>query len=602
MMIKKLISTAMAIMAVLILTAQKRLSIIPEFPQRGQTVTVNFDPRIAGAGSSGKSIGPDAGIVTLVFSSSTLYDQPYRVDMEKRGGIWTISFPLERYATFASFYLQSGEIIEAPAKGHYEIMVYDKKRKPVFSANLHRGYSLNQQLGKSPGLAAAQAAMFKKELELYPDNYEAKLRLLTSQMNAAPENGKEKLRKEALKVISDRFYAAPTNGGNLNKVTMGYHIIGEPQRVDSIRKVVIEKYAGSDLAWEYYIGQISREKDTATKIALLEKALQHETTTNGNAFTGAHERLFELFAAKKDSTKALYHAGFMRRGEKDPYTPRMYKEITQTLLDNDLALDSAAWYAEHTLSMADSFPVGVIRYWPETGYVYPYTNDSMRQSVYSTARGNLLSMLAQINYKRGRITEAQQNIDAALQAALDKETADNAAWFFRKTNQPGRLDQLQAARLKLMKKDVAKKRIRIPAPSLKQFTTLDGKPVDTNALKNKVLLIDFWATWCGPCMEEMPYIQKLYDACKQNPDVVFMIVNSGSRNTLKDAQSWFGNRKYSFPVYYNTDPAVGDKFKFSVIPATYIINREGYIEFSNIGFEGADIEMKLKLQIEMALQ
>ncbi|WP_127125867.1 TlpA disulfide reductase family protein [Pseudoflavitalea rhizosphaerae] len=603
MMIKKLISIAMAIMAVLIVTAQKkRLSIIPEFPQRGETVTVHFNPRVPVAGSMENKISADAGAVTLVFSSSTLYDQPYRVDMEKKKGIWTASFPLERYATFASFYLQSGEIIETPARGHYEIMVYDKKRKPVFSANLHRGYSLNQQLGKSPGLAAAQAALFKKELELYPDNYEAKLRLLTSQMNAAPENGKEKLRKEALKVIADRFYTAPTNGGNLNKVTMGYHIIGEPRRVDSIRKIVIEKYAGSDLAWEYYIGQISREKDTATKTGLLEKALQHETAANSNVFTSAHERLFELYAAKKDSAKALYHLSFMRKAEKDPYTPRMYKEITQTLLDNNLALDSAAWYAEYTLSMADSFPVGLIRYWPETGYVYPYTNDSMRQAVYSTARGNLLSMLAQINYKRGRINEAQQNMDAALQASLDKETADNAAWFFRKTNQPDRLEQLQAARMKLMEKEVAKKRIRIPAPSLEHFTTLDGKPVDTNALKNKVLLIDFWATWCGPCMEEMPYIQKLYDAYKQNPDVVFMVVNSGSRNTLKDARGWFGNRKYSFPVYYNTDPAVGDKFKFNVIPATYIINREGFIEFSNIGFEGADIEMKLKLQIDMALQ
>ncbi len=100
----------------------------------------------------------------------------------------------------------------------------------------------------------------------------------------------------------------------------------------------------------------------------------------------------------------------------------------------------------------------------------------------------------------------------------------------------------------------------------------------------------------------MPYIQKLYDAYKQNPDVLFMVVNSGARNTMEDAQKWPGNCKYSFPVYYNTDPAVGDKFKFNVIPATYIISRDGFIEFSNIGFEGADIETKLKLQIDMVLQ
>jgi thiol-disulfide isomerase/thioredoxin len=602
MMMQRSISTAIAIMAVLTLTAQKRLNIAPEYPERGQTVTITFDPRIPATGSDANTIGPDAASVTMVFSSSTFYDQPYRKEMEKKGAVWIASFPLERYATFASFYLQSGDAIDKPARGHYEVMVYTKNKKPVFSAYLHRGYSLKLQMGKSEDVTAAQAALFKKELELYPENYEAKLRLLTLQMTTAPEKKKEEYRKAALKVIADRFYAAPTNAGNLNKVTMGYHIIGEPQRVDSIRKVVIEKYNGSDLAWDYYIGQVGREKDTATKIGLLEKALQHETAANAGAFTGAHERLFELYAAKKDSAKALYHLAFMRKAPKDPYTPRMYKEITQTLLNNELALDSAAWYAEYTLSMADSFPVGVIRYWPETGYVYPYTTDSMRKAEYSMARGNLLSMLAQINYKRGRITESQQNIDAALKASMDKETADNAAWFFRQTNQPQRLQQLQAARMESMAREVAKKRIRIPAPSLKYFTTLDGKPVDTNALKNKVLLIDFWATWCVPCMEEMPYIQKLYDAYKQHPDVVFMVVNSGARNTLEDAKKWQGNRKYSFPVYYNTDPAVADKFKFNVIPATYIISRDGFVEFSNIGFEGADIETKLKLQIDMVLQ
>ncbi len=51
--------------------------------------------------------------------------------------------------------------------------------------------------------------MFKKELELYPDNYEAKLRLLTLQMSTAPENKKEEYRKAALKVIADRFYVCP---------------------------------------------------------------------------------------------------------------------------------------------------------------------------------------------------------------------------------------------------------------------------------------------------------------------------------------------------------------------------------------------------------
>lgn len=602
MMMKRIISTTIASMVVLVVAAQKRVSITPEYPQRGQTVTVTFDPQIKGGEAAGRQIGAEATEVTLVFSTSNFYNLPYRIRMEKKGNVWTTSLFLERYASFASFFLESGQYTEKPATGHFEIMVYDQKKIPVLNALLYRGYSMAQQFGKSPGLAALEAAEYRKELKLYPGNYEAKLRLLTNQMNTAAGNQKEKFRQQALKVIADRFYSAPTTSGNLDKVTMGYHILGEPQRVDSIRKVVVEKYAGSPLAWDYYAMQIAREKDTATKITLFEMALKNETSETADAFSDIHRHLFKIYAIKKDSAKALYHAGFMTREKKTPFTPGMYKDITQVLLDNNLALDSAAWYANRTLSMADSFPVGLIRYWPETGYVYPYTTDSMRREVYSTARGNLLSMLALINYKRGRINEAQENIDAALKASVDKETADNAAWLFSQTNQPDRLQQLQEARLKLMSADVAKKRISRPAPSLRHFTTLDGKPVDTNALKNKVILIDFWATWCGPCMEEMPYLQKVYDAYKTNPDIVFMVVNSGSRNTLADAQKWSGNRKYSFPVYYNTDTDVAAKFKFSVIPATYIINRQGVIEFSNIGFEGADIEMKLKLQIDMVLQ
>jgi thiol-disulfide isomerase/thioredoxin len=376
---------------------------------------------------------------------------------------------------------------------------------------------------------------------------------------------------------------------------MGYLMIGENERVDSIRKVVVEKYPSSSLAWDYYTGLVAKEKSKEEQVVLFEKALQHKTAANASSFEGMHQRLFEIYA-ETHNARALYHARYMTGENEDPYRPMAFKKIAQTLLDNNLALDTAAWYATRALSLADSFPVGVIRYFPETGYIYPYTSDSLRQAVYAKARGNMLSILGLINYKRGRVADANTNMDQAIKFSMDKETVDNAALFFRKTKQTARLQELQSVRMELMAKEVARKRLKVPAPSLRYFTTLDGKPVDTMALKNKIIVIDFWATWCVPCMEEMPYLQKLYDAYKS--EVVFMVVNSGARNTLADAQKWNGNKKYTFPVYYNTDPAVGDKFKFSVIPATYVIGRDGNIAFSNIGFEGPDIEMKLKLQIE----
>ncbi|WP_275825908.1 redoxin family protein [Paraflavitalea sp. CAU 1676] len=577
--------------------AQDRVTIAPLQPERGTTVTITYDPAKAGA-----TIPAGAKAVTLVFSYSNLYDVAYRVPMQQQGAVWTTSFKLARYATFATFYLQSGEAIDKPAADrHYELAVYDGQRT-VRDGHLYKGYSLSAQMGKAPNLSERQAAQYKEELALYPDNYEAKLRLLTYEMNKANGADKEKVRQQALKVIADKFNSAPTVAGNMNKVTMGYLIIGENSRLDSIRKVVREKYPDTELGRELYTSYIAKEKDTAEQIQLFEKELKKEKAANAKSFIEMHERLFNIYAARKDGPKALLHARKIAVDDENPYRPLTLKEIAQTLLDNELALDTARAYAERTLALSNQFPVGVIRYFPETGYIYPYVDDSTRQAAYNKAAGNVQSMLGLIALKQNRLTDANGHMEAAMQKSTDKETLDNVGTLYRQTGNTAKLQQLESLREQQMLTKVKTQRISRPAPSLAAFVDLKGQPVPESTWKNKVVIIDFWATWCVPCMQEMPYIQKLYDKYKDNPNVQFMIVNSGARNTLADAQGWFGNKKYSFPVYYTNDPAVGDKFKFTVIPATYVIDPSGNIQFANIGFEGPDVEMKLRLQIDMLLK
>lgn len=578
------------------LKAQDRVSMTPQQPERGDQVTITYDPQAAGA-----TIPAVAKAVTLVFTYSNLYDVAYRVPMTKQAGKWTTSFKLARYATFAAFHLQSGEAIDRPAPDKlYEVAVYTGKQ-PVRDGLLYKGYSMSAQMGRSPDLAAKQAEQYRAELALYPDNYEAKLRLLAYEMGKATGAEKEQVRQQALQVIADKFNAAPTVSGNVNKVTMGYLIMGENSRVDSIRTVIRTRFPNTELGRELWTGYISKEKDTAEQIALFEKELKKETKANTKGFEEIHDRLFNIYAARKNATKALLHARKIAVESDNPYRPMTLKDIAQQLLDNDLALDSAYAYASRTLAMADQFPVGVIRYFPETGYIFPYVDDSTRQVAYSKARGNMQAILGLIANKQGRTAVAATHMEKALQASTDKETLDNIATFYKATGNTVKLQELEALREQQMLAKVKTQRISRPAPSLAAFVDMQGNPIAESTWKNKVVIVDFWATWCVPCMQEMPYIQKLYDKYKSNPNVQFMIVNSGSRNTLADAQGWNGNKKYSFPVFYTNDPAVGDKFKFNVIPATYVIDKEGNIRFANIGFEGPDVEMKLRLQVDMVL-
>lgn len=587
----------LAALAVSEAAAQQRVVVTPAYPERGQTVTITYDPSAPGA-----TIPAADSPVTVVFSYSNFYNQAWRMTMQRNGHKWTTSFVLANYSTYATFYLESGEAVDKPAKDrHYDITVF-KNKVPVRDVSLYKGYSMSAQMGKSPLLADKQAALYTEELSRYPDNYEAKLRLLTYKISkATTAKEKEAFRTQAQQVIADKFNAAPTDRGNINKVTMGYLIIGENTRLDSIRKVVRERYPASDVGRELMTDEVAKGKDTARQITFFENELKKETPAHSESFMGMHETLFQYYTVKKDSIKALYHARFMTNETENPYKVVTWQQIAQTLLDNSLALDSARGYAQRALDSVQHYPVGVIRYFPETGYIYPAVDDSTRQATIHKASRHLLSILGLIAMKQGHFAAADKHMEQAVDEMSDKETLDNAATYYQQTNNAAKLAQLQEFRKKILIAKVKKQRMNKPAPPLNTFVDMTGKPVSAASLKGKIIVIDFWATWCVPCMQEMPYLQKLYDQYKQHPDVVFMIINSGAKNTLADAQGWSGNKKYTFPVYYNTDPAVADKFRFNIIPASYLINKEGNIIFTNIGFEGPAVEEKLKQQLEMLI-
>ena len=151
-----------------------------------------------------------------------------------------------------------------------------------------------------------------------------------------------------------------------------------------------------------------------------------------------------------------------------------------------------------------------------------------------------------------------------------------------------------------MTKELQKEIIRIVSPDFwSSVVDLKGNPLPANFINNKIVVVDYWATWCVPCIKEMPYLQRAYEKYKDDPNVIFMVINSGSKNELSDAQNWWGNKKFSFPVYYNNDRTVGERLGFNVIPATFIVDTKSNIRFKTVGFEGPVIERKIPAAIEL---
>jgi thiol-disulfide isomerase/thioredoxin len=94
------------------------------------------------------------------------------------------------------------------------------------------------------------------------------------------------------------------------------------------------------------------------------------------------------------------------------------------------------------------------------------------------------------------------------------------------------------------------------------------------ALKGKVVFLNFWATWCGPCRQEMPSMEILYQRFKNQG---FEILAMNYQEGQKDVAAFMKNYKLSFPAGLDSSGQVGRSYGIEAFPTTYIIDREGYI-------------------------
>ena len=120
--------------------------------------------------------------------------------------------------------------------------------------------------------------------------------------------------------------------------------------------------------------------------------------------------------------------------------------------------------------------------------------------------------------------------------------------------------------------------------------------LDTDEFENKVVLINFWATWCGYCVDEMPDLQKIYDEYKDNKDVEIIAVNVGESE--KTAQLFMDSNNYTIPVEFDSDSELFGELDVNALPYTIVINKDG--EIAKI-FDGATDYDAMKKAIDGSL-
>lgn len=359
------------------------------------------------------------------------------------------------------------------------------------------------------------------------------------------------------------------------------------------------------------------EKEAAYK-AWMKKFPPEKMGTDRIVYDYARNNVGTAYAQEGNIQKALLYANMIETG---PWKGEGYAGVAQVLLKNGHSAEAAELYKK---AAANSYKYMTTNKKDEgagfaamgyTSYNTSLANILFEQKKYDEAlkymkeahdsakevRANINSTYANILMALGKDNEAFEMINEAVKAGQAngamKETL-KTLYVKVKGSEAGYEDymlSLNKILIEKIRRDVAKQMINKPAP-LFTLKDMDGNSVSLQDMKGRTVVLDFWATWCGPCKRSFPAMRTAVNRYKDDLNVKFLFIHTWERDdtAITAARRYVTENKYPFEVLMDLkDVATGENavvksYGVNGIPAKFVIDKNGNIRFSFSGFAGGD--------------
>ena len=599
-------------------------TISPGNPKAGQELTVTYRP-------ASKSFASAENIQMLAYAYSNDYPTVFSAAMEKQGRRWMASFTPGQDAAGIALKFKSGEEVDNNnGQGYFEPLYgSDGTIEPAATAGqadalANWGRSVLQLEPNRPRALELFNQTFHSHPELKKDFFYTYVRTLVSEK---PEGWE----KTALEVVDEVAVLDNLDEYTFNILITAYRTLERQEKSESLAEKARQLFPKGYQAQLAEYQKFRTEKDPDKLKAFIEafKANFPESNmipTMANQLTNIYrtsDRIADLKTFIEDNPDI-----------DDPY---MLSSVANFLVIKEVELDLAAELIQQALDVSerqltdpDSRP----------GYL---TREEWETRIKLNTISTQLFTLAQIQEKQDNPAEALKTLEKAVEWAgksrpeineayarllLDQKQVQKAfdalsaayktgyaapamkdmlkfAYSEVKGTEEGfeaYFEELEENVLNKMREKLAKEIIDLPAPDF-SLEDLEGNTISSSALRGKVLVLDFWATWCGPCIRSFPAMKKAQEIFADDPDVQFLFIDTWQKEEDKkaNAQAFMAENDYPFHVLLDNEDKVVADFGVEGIPTKFVIDGRGRIRFKKVGFMGNDDQTvkEIRLMIEL---